>query len=268
MYKLIISDLDGTLVNSNKEVSHYTKKIVHLLKKMGIHFIIATGRNLSGAKLIYDELNLNSEIVCNNGSTIYNNKGELIFQRILDKNIVKNIFEKSIVEECTFFGTYGSQVYIGEGSLKTVNDFIEHPLQNPIELNKENISSFNFEKVVLMDKDNDKLMKLSKLFNNYKEVNAFVSQSNYLDIVHFETSKGAALKTLAKSKNIDLKHTIAFGDAFNDYEMLRVAGKGLVMLNGFEELKKEFQTLDFTNDENGVARYLAEAFSILDSEVI
>ncbi|MGL5088225.1 MAG: Cof-type HAD-IIB family hydrolase [Cetobacterium sp.] len=268
MYELIISDLDGTLVNNNKEVSDYTKKIVCLLKQMGIHFIIATGRNLSGAKLIYDELNLDSEIVCNNGSTIYNNKGELIFQRILDKNIVKDIFKKSIIEDCTFFATYGNEVYIGEGSLHTINNFLQHPLKNPIELNKENILSYDFEKVVLMDSDNDKLMKLSTLFNSYKEINAFVSQDNYLDIVHFETSKGSALKTIAKSKNIDLKHTIAFGDAFNDYEMLKVAGKGLVMLNGFEELKKEFQTLAFTNDENGVARYLAQVFSILDSEVL
>lgn len=264
MYKLIISDLDGTLVNSNKEVSDYTKKIVGLLRQMGIHFIIATGRSFKGAKIIYDELNLDSELVCNNGSTIYDNKGELIFQKTLNKNIVENIFKKSLAENCSFFATYGSLVYIGEGTLSTVNQFLHNPLEDVIELNEKNISSFTFEKIVLMDKDNDKLKELSRLFNNYDEVNAFISQDEYLDIVHFETSKGEALKALAKLKNIDLKHTMAFGDAFNDYEMLKFAGKGLVMLNGFEDLKKEFKTLSLTNDENGVAKYLAETFSILE----
>lgn len=113
-----------------------------------------------------------------------------------------------------------------------------------------------------MSKDNSKLEKLSVDFNSLKEVNAFISQEDYLDVVHFETSKGKALKALANSKNIDLEHTIAFGDAFNDYEMLKFAGKGLVMPNGFDDLKKEFEVLELTNDENGVAKYLAKVFSL------
>ncbi|WP_047380756.1 Cof-type HAD-IIB family hydrolase [Cetobacterium sp. ZWU0022] len=262
MYKLVISDLDGTLVNSNKEVSDYTKKIVDLLKQNDVHFIIATGRNLKGAKHIYDILNLNGEIICNNGSTIYDNKGELIFQKIVDKNIARLVFETALKEECAFLGSYGTQLYIGEGTLDLVNTYLYNPAQDPIEININNISTFDFEKIVLMSKDNNKLEKLSSEFNSLKEVNAFISQENYLDVVHFETSKGKALKVLANSKNIDLEHTIAFGDAFNDYEMLKFAGKGLVMANGFEELKKEFEVLELTNDENGVAKYLAKVFSL------
>ncbi|MGL4671239.1 MAG: Cof-type HAD-IIB family hydrolase [Cetobacterium sp.] len=262
MYKLIISDLDGTLVNSNKGVSDYTKKVIKLLKERGIYFIIATGRNLKGAKQIYDILELNGEIICNNGSTIYNNKGELIFQKIIDKNIAKLVFTTALNNGCTFLGSYGTQLYIEEGTLDIVNTYLYNPAQNPIELNMDNISSFDFEKIVLMSKDNSKLEKLSVDFNSLKEVNAFISQEDYLDVVHFETSKGKALKALANSKNIDLEHTIAFGDAFNDYEMLKFAGKGLVMPNGFDDLKKEFEVLELTNDENGVAKYLAKVFSL------
>lgn len=126
----------------------------------------------------------------------------------------------------------------------------------------DNIHQFTFEKIVLMDKNPEKLKTLSKYFNQYDEINAFISQEDYLDVVHFETSKGQAIKTLADLKNIDLKYVIAFGDAFNDYEMLKVVGKGLVMENGFEELKREFETIEFTNEESGVAKYLANCFSI------
>ncbi|MGL4946901.1 MAG: HAD-IIB family hydrolase, partial [Cetobacterium sp.] len=143
-----------------------------------------------------------------------------------------------------------------------VNSYLHNPLEEYFEVNDKNISSFEFEKIVLMDSNHSKLRELSDKFNAYDEVNAFISQGDYLDIVHFETSKGEALKAIAKSKNIDLEHTIAFGDAFNDYEMLKFAGKGLVMKNGFDDLKAEFETLSLTNDENGVARYLAEIFSI------
>lgn len=265
MYKLIVSDLDGTLVDKNKNVSEYTKKIVTLLKERGIEFIIATGRSYKGAKHVYDTLELDSEIVCNNGTTIYNNKGELIFQRTLDFNVVCEIFKKSLKEDCLFFATFGTQVYIGEGTIEKVNSFLYAPLENPIEVNIDNINSYTFEKIVLIDKDNEKLRYLATYFSKYDEINTFISQEDYLDIVHFETSKGKALEAIAKLKDINLEHTIAFGDAFNDYEMLKVAGKGLVMKNGFEDLKKEFDTLELTNDENGVAKYLSNLFS-LESE--
>ncbi|MCQ8212821.1 Cof-type HAD-IIB family hydrolase [Cetobacterium somerae] len=260
MYKLIVSDLDGTLVDSNKNVSEYTKDIVNLLKQKGIEFIIATGRSYKGAKHVYDTLKLDTEIICNNGTTIYNSNGDLIFQRTIDPKITLEVFKKSLEENCIFFATYGVQVFIGEGTIEEANTFLYNPLDNPIEINLDNINQYIFEKIVLMDKNGNKLKYLSNFFNQYDEINAFISQEDYLDIVHFETSKGQAVKTLANLKNIDLKNVIAFGDAFNDYEMLKVAGKGLVMGNAFEDLKKEFETIGFTNDESGVAKYLANLF--------
>lgn len=262
MYKLIVSDLDGTLVDGNKKVSEYTKKVVKRLKEMGIEFIIATGRSYEGAKHIYDLLELDGEIVCNNGTTIYDGNGELIFQRTLSSKITYEVFKKALEENCIFFATYGTQIFIGEGTIEVANNFLYNPLENPIEINMDNIHQFTFEKIVLMDKNPEKLKTLSKYFNQYDEINAFISQEDYLDVVHFETSKGQAIKTLADLKNIDLKYVIAFGDAFNDYEMLKVVGKGLVMENGFEELKREFETIEFTNEESGVAKYLANCFSI------
>ena len=265
MYKLVVSDLDGTLVDNNKNISDYTKKVVNLLKERGIEFIIATGRSYKGAKHVYDILELNSEIVCNNGTTIYNKNGELIFQRTIDPEITYKVFKKSLDSNCIFFATYGTQVFIGEGTIEQANTFLYNPLENPIEINLNNINDYIFEKIVLIDKDTNKLKELSNFFNQYNEINAFISQGDYLDIVHFETSKGQALKTLANLKNIDLEHIIAFGDAFNDYEMLKMAGKGLVMKNGFEDLKNEFETIEFTNEESGVAKYLANLFLLNES---
>ncbi|WP_432205289.1 Cof-type HAD-IIB family hydrolase (plasmid) [Cetobacterium somerae] len=262
MYKLVVSDLDGTLVNSEKCVSDYTKKIVSLLREKGIEFIIATGRNYKGARHIYETLNLNSVMICNNGSTIYDQNGNLIFQRTLDSNISVEVLEIILKENCVFLACYGTETYIGEGTLDKVNSFLYSPIESPTEISKDNLHSYTFEKIVIMDKDNDKLRKLSKIFNAYNEINAFISQDDYLDIVHFETSKGQALKAIANLKNIDLKNTIAFGDAFNDYEMLKFAGKGIVMANGFNDLKTEFETMDFTNNEHGVARYLSKLFNL------
>ena len=137
MYKLIISDLDGTLVNNSKNISNYTKKIVSLLKDKDIHFVIATGRNYKGAKRIYDELGLKSEIICNNGSTIYDKNGELIYHRVLNKNSTKDIFKKIIETDSIFFASYGSQIYVQKGKIEAASSFLLNPMENPIEVDLE-----------------------------------------------------------------------------------------------------------------------------------
>ncbi|MBC2850045.1 HAD family phosphatase [Cetobacterium sp. 8H] len=262
MYKLIISDLDGTLVDSNKNLSEYTKEVIGKLKEKGIYFIIATGRNYKGAKKVADSLNLNNEIICNNGSTIYDHKGHLIFQRTISSVVAKKIFLEIQNTKSIFFASYGNNTYIQKGKFEKASKFLLSPPENPIEITINNVDSFIFEKIVIINRDNNTLKELSENFNKIEDVNAFISQDYYLDIVHHETSKGAALKFLADLKNIDLKYTLAFGDAFNDYEMLKLAGKGIVMANGFDELKNEFETLELTNDDNGVASYLSTIFNL------
>lgn len=111
MYKLIVSDLDGTLVDGNKKVSEYTKKVVKRLKEMGIEFIIATGRSYKGAKHIYDLLELDGEIVCNNGTTIYDGNGELIFQRTLSSKITYEVFKKALEENCIFCYIWNTDIH-------------------------------------------------------------------------------------------------------------------------------------------------------------
>ncbi|MEG0069716.1 MAG: Cof-type HAD-IIB family hydrolase [Cetobacterium sp.] len=262
MYKLIVSDLDGTLVDSNKNLSEYTKEIIGKLKEKGVYFIIATGRNYRGAKKIADSLDLNTEIICNNGSTIYDHKGHLIFQKTISTVVAKKIFLEIENTKSIFFASYGNNIYIQKGKIEMTSTFLLSPPENPIEVTTDNVDSFIFEKIVIINQDNDTLKELSETFNKIEDINAFISQDYYLDIVHHETSKGAALKFLAELKNIDLKYTLAFGDAFNDYEMLKFAGKGIVMANGFDELKNEFETLELTNDDNGVANYLSTVFDL------
>ncbi|WP_297597189.1 Cof-type HAD-IIB family hydrolase [uncultured Cetobacterium sp.] len=262
MYKLVISDLDGTLVDSNKNLSDYTKKTISKLKENGVYFVIATGRNYRGAKKIADSLGLDSEIICNNGSTIYNNQGELIFQKTISNTTAKQIFREIENTESIFFASSGNNIYIQKGKVEEASLFLLSPPENPIEITLENVEHYNFEKIVIINHNNDILKKLSENFNKTDDINAFISQDCYLDIVHYQTSKGIALKFLAKLKNIDLKHTLAFGDAFNDYDMLKFAGKGLVMANGFEELKNEFETLKLSNDDSGVANYLSTIFEL------
>ncbi len=262
MYKLIISDLDGTLVDSNKNISSFTKKVIDQIQEKGIEFVIATGRSYKGAKKIADILNLKTEIICNNGASIYDAHGNLIFQKLIDKKVARNIYEKIKNTDSIFFASYEDKIFIDQGRIDESREFLLNPPENAIEVTSDNIEKFSFEKIVILNKNHNILEEFTKELGDVKEIKSFISQDYFLDIVHYESSKGIALEFLAQLKNINLEETLAFGDAFNDYEMLKVAGKGIVMANGYNDLKSEFESHSLTNDENAVAIYLSDVFDL------
>lgn len=263
MFELVVCDLDGTLVDSKKEVSEYTKEVVKKLKDKNIHFTIATGRALRGAKKVAEALGLKCDIICNNGSTIYDEKDNLIFQRVLDIDIVKDIFKIVENTESVFLAVFGDDTFIAKGRIEDTKKFLFFPPTNIIEIDMENIENYSYEKIVIMDKNQKTLFELDEKFKVYSDrAKSFLSQGDFLDVVHHESSKGIALKFLAEKLGVPLEKTIAFGDAFNDYEMLKFAGKGVVMPEAFEELKEQFEVNPYSHNDSGVARYLEKLFDL------
>ncbi len=97
------------------------------------------------------------------------------------------------------------------------------------------------------------------ILDKYKgEINTYLSTPNSLEIVDHKVSKGKALKEVLKTINIDLSETIAFGDGFNDTDMLKNVKKGLLMRNSNYRLKAMLPYLEVigTNDEEAVANYI------------
>ena len=91
----------------------------------------------------------------------------------------------------------------------------------------------------------------------YKNIYITISSKYTIDICINECNKGLALKKYCDDINIQKENIYAFGDSFNDLEMLNFAGNGIVMKNGCQELKSYFGSItDFDNNDDGVARYL------------
>lgn len=86
MFKAVVSDLDGTLLNAEHKVSEFTRETVELLLKKGIKFYIATGRNYLGAKEAMDELGVKVPLITSHGSVIFDENGNEIFQIIWSEN--------------------------------------------------------------------------------------------------------------------------------------------------------------------------------------
>lgn len=87
MFKAVVSNLDGTLLNAEHKVSEFTRETVELLLKKGIKFYIATGRNYLGAKEAMDELGVKVPLITSHGSVAFDENGNEIFQITWSENI-------------------------------------------------------------------------------------------------------------------------------------------------------------------------------------
>lgn len=259
MIKLVTIDLDGTLFDNEKNISKENKAAIKKAKENGAYVVIATGRPLNGVMPTLKELDLihdNDYVILYNGGKILNvGKNEIIYSSTIDGAYVKELYKKSKEEN----------VYIH--AFKENEDLIT-PLKNPYTLVEETINKidakvFDFNKIndndlfikamlVASDADITRITpKFKELYNNKYSV--LRSSKIFLEFLNKTTNKGEALEFLAKYLNIDLKDTMAIGDADNDLPMILKANVGVAMENAFKEVLDKANFITKSNLESGVA---------------
>lgn len=255
--KLVVSDLDGTLLDTKSQITDYTKAAVKKLVDNGIEFAIATGRGRASAVRLKKDIGLDIYLICNNGANIYDKKEKSIFEKIIDKKTSQEIINLLRDRKVTYNGFIDDDFYRDEYDKTDYSeriDFIEHIL-----VDIENCPALH--KIIIVE-DPDIILKINKelreKFSDVVEIT--ISDPECIDIVPKECSKGNALKVIAQQMGIDMKRIMAFGDGENDLDMLRKVGHPVAMENAQEIVKKEINNTAPKNIENGVALYLEEFF--------
>lgn len=258
MIKLIASDLDGTLVNSQKNFAPDFYKILKQLKKQGIEFVIASGRSQYGIakKLKY----------CTKDITYISDNGGYIKGKNIEKIILPLSKEQSLstVEECLAIPE--AQVIM---CAKNISYFISPNLKYIPEITK-----YYTDYKIIDDykKVEEQILKIavydpiSAKENSYKQVNdklnkelrAVVSSYDWMDIMNKNLNKGYALKILQTHLGITKDETMVFGDFNNDIEMLKEAKYSYAMENSNDEVKKAANFVAPSNDNFGVAKIIKQ----------
>ena len=258
--KLVVSDLDGTLLNQDSQISDETREAIRKLNKIGVDFAIATGRSIGSARVFKERLGLNIYLICNNGANIYNKNEEPIFERIMDEDIVKRILTFFRTNNISYNGFYGKNAYTEEGTPESVVT-IEKGF-NIIELGNTNNFPIMTKMIVKDDPEIIRALaeKMKEQFSDIVDIT--ISQPRCLDIVHKDCSKGKGIKLISEKMNIPLEKVMAFGDGENDFDMLQTVGHPVVMENGLDTLKAKISNIAPKNIENGVAQYLENFFNL------
>lgn len=265
MYKAVISDLDGTLLNSKHEISEYSKEIIKAIIKKGIKFIIATGRHHKDAMCFKKQLGADSFLISANGSVVHDYKNKAIINHTIPKNFVDYFLElnlkEDIMQNVFTFDSWYVNVDVPE-----INEYHKESGFLPDVVNLNEIKRDNVSKFTYISSDIETINELEKKLKDDKniadKINITASLDMCLEIMGKGISKGKAISEILEKEGIKLQETIAFGDGLNDKEMLEIVGKGIVMGNASEKLKKALPNNEIigTSDEDSEAKYLAKIF--------
>ena len=251
--KIILTDLDETLLHSDKTISDYTKDVLSQCRACGILVGFCTSRGMAGIRDYIKQIQPDI-VICNGGGNIYQ-EGKLIHTESFSVEESNAILSKAY-EVC------GKDAEI---TIDTVENIFWNRDTNKSEAFADFAKFHNFIdfpepalKICVQTDDKEKATEIARS----------VEHCDYLpfsDIPWYKFSsslatKENAIRYISEKLNISTEEMIAFGDDFNDIGMLKLCGKGIAMGNAIKEVKAIANDITKTNNEDGVAYYLEKNF--------
>lgn len=259
--KVIISDLDGTLLDTNHQISSYTQTIFQELYKQNYLIIVATGRHHLDAMPLIASLGFPVYLVTSNGARIHSPKKELLFSFDIESDAIKSVLQLEIDAEFTTV-LFKENVWQTNKHNEKLNSFQKELNYAPELVNFNEVADLKSIKMFFTHESHGKLIELrDRILVNHAEIfsHAF-SLPHCLEFMDKSVDKSVAIAKILEIENFNFEQTISFGDGYNDEKMLNASAKGLLMGNAPDSLKSKLSNLEVigTNAENGVATYLSE----------
>ena len=248
--KLIATDLDGTLLRSDKTISAYTASVLEKCQKQGIKLVFATGRGQTAA-ILTQGIDFDGKITMN--GAVGKIGDEVVYSRLIPSEILRPILvnlDKMGINVATQVGGIDYSNFVASDfwpwvtSFK-ITDFTKH--------------SLDAEKVYCPKTTPEQRAYIEKMLpeNLYTVVTADTT-GPFLQIMHKEASKSKAIAALADVWGISFDEIVAFGDDLNDVDMLLYAGIGVAMGGALDEVKAVANQICKENDDDGVACWIEE----------
>ena len=278
--RLIAIDIDGTLLNSNLQVSAANLAALQRAHADGIEVVLGTGRRHAFAMPIAEALGFDLWMISSNGAVTRSTRDEHFYTDFLPANVAREL--------CVYMGDEfrGNTVVTferpGKGALIVERtDELTESIQRWIEKNSQFIEfvvpiedGIVIDPIQAMFCGTIPKMELAqkKLQDWPGRDNITILKTQYdhrnlciVDILNRECSKGHALERFAQDRGIRRDEIVAIGDNYNDIEMLRIAGHPFIMANAADELKQNGWPVTLSNDESGVAAAIEQVLAEVGS---
>ncbi len=265
-YKLICSDIDGTLLDKNRELSEMT--ILEIKRISPIPFVLISSRMPKAMRHLQNQLgNTTAPLIAYNGGLVLQNN------QVLHTAFIDNSVLEAIINLCVKTTIHLSLYHQDEWYVPVMDYWARRESNNTkvlpaVKSSKSVLSQWKNEgkgahKIMCMGPETeiDILYKvLEKSFSN--EIMLYRSKPTYIEISHRSVSKKTAIEVLLKEcyPDLSIKNIVAFGDNYNDIEMLKAVGLGVAVANAKDEVLKIANKITDTNKNDGVAKTMQELF--------
>lgn len=262
--KVLVLDIDGTLTNSEKEITPATKRGIQTVLEHGHKVILASGRPTPGMRRYEKELELEKYggylLSFNGGRIIECRTGEIIYQRILPLSIIPGLYAFAKKNGCGLVTYFGDSVI----SAFEPDEYVELESRingMPVKVvdNFVRFVDFDINKCILTATV-DKALELEKqLQEKYSDiVSVYRSEPFFIEIMPKNVDKATSLDRMLESVGLTRDNAICCGDGFNDISMIKYAGTGVAMGNAQPAVKEAADYITGTNDEDGLVEVIDE----------
>lgn len=269
MIKLAATDLDGTLISSNGEISNENFEAMENAMNNGLYVVPTTGRSFYEMPESLREKKTYTHCICSNGAVIFDRDGKEIWKSTFSKAETMELF--SILSEYdTMIEVYTKGTPVTEKSKLTKESYIHyrveenyHDVLTATRKRTENLESFLMENdegaemfnIFFSDADERKeaFERIGKLNN----VELTTSMESNMEILQRSVNKGSSLTMLCEKLNVKKEEVMAMGDSRNDLTLLSAAGTALAVANACDDLKQVADEVICSCDESAMAYALS-----------
>lgn len=272
--QLYVSDLDGTLLNKNKEITEYSKKELNKLIEQGVDFTIASARTPATVVEMLEGINLKIPVTLMNGVLIYDvaNEKYIDIKEIEKSSVEKiiDIFEK-VNKQVFIYGIKNNHLfvyhkkiinkyekkYFDERCNKTLKTFVK------VENYKEAVKDTAIINFVILDDFN----VVNEIHNEVEKIEGLIAEYHkdiygeghyFYEVYSSAASKANGIKFL--QRYVNSKEIISFGDNLNDVPMFEISTECYAMGNAVEKLKKIATATIGDNNSDSVANFIKDRF--------
>lgn len=244
--KIVFFDIDGTLLDFNKELPDSTREAVKTLKENGVYVAIATGRAPFMIEDIRKELDIDSYVCFNGQYVVFEN--EIIYRNPLPKSKLHNLLEhtKNKRIPVVLMNEHGARTTVpySKHIEETLRSFkLDHP-----EHDEEYHHHYDiFQSLLYCTEQEEK-----EYTQEHRDLKFIRWHPVCMDVVPFGGSKAIGINEFIKRAEFQLENVYAFGDGLNDIEMLQTVGTGIAMGNAEKELLKHADVVTSSVDEDGI----------------
>lgn len=259
-FRMIALDVDGTLIDDRFQIQPKTKELLKGLHDQGVQIALCTGRNPSGAIPLMEEMGASGPVVVHNGAVSLHSTSRDIYS-------VLGFHMKELADVIRFARDRGIhfdvntpfRLYV-ERMDEDLKQLYRSYFAKPILL--DDIMELDEEVVKLSLVGEEKFLDgmMTEIRERFPQFHSIRSGENYIDLMHPQVSKGYGLRIVAEKLGIPLGQVIAFGNYYNDIEMLEEVGFGIAMENSPPEVKKVAKAVTRSNNEEGIFYGLTRHF--------